>query len=85
MTFHEKLKRMMVSRNRRAVSRMLGMSNNYLNGLLYEQKMPAADTAQKLARILAVDIDWLFDDRQNWPPMRVIERRVAEEYAEMAA
>jgi transcriptional regulator with XRE-family HTH domain len=70
MPITEKLKRLtsMTSPKKLAVASGLKPTTvfNYIQGRV----IPRADKAVALADALGVDVRWLLDDRQGWPPVR---------------
>jgi transcriptional regulator with XRE-family HTH domain len=85
MRIHEKLARLTKDLKKTMVCKRAGIPNNAISNYISKEQMPSADVAFRLAKALAVDVAWLVDDRQNWPPMRVTGRRVVERYLEPTA
>jgi transcriptional regulator with XRE-family HTH domain len=71
MTFHEKL-RMRVEAlglNKARAAREAGLPESTISSYLSKDKsLPRIDIAFKIARAIGVPLDWLADDKANWPP-----------------
>ncbi len=73
MTFHQKLSRLVIDRNKSAIARRAGIPIQTFGGYLCKKQMPAADNAYRLAVALGVDLHWLLNDRKGWPPVWLTE------------
>ena len=71
MTFHEKLDRLLLDRNKRAVARRAGISEMTLINQTKRRMAPTVRVATRLANALGVDLGWLIDDTRGWPPVHV--------------
>lgn len=69
MTFREKLARLTDDRKKNKIAARAGMSPAAFYDLLHKNHTPRAATALRVARALGVDLDWLIDDSQDWPPV----------------
>jgi transcriptional regulator with XRE-family HTH domain len=69
MTFPQKIRALMRIYKQNAIARRVGISPQSLNAYLHHGAIPSADVAVRLADALGVDVSWLIDDRQNWPPV----------------
>jgi transcriptional regulator with XRE-family HTH domain len=69
MTFHQKLEQLSSDRNKAEISRRAGLSISGLSNYLAQPKrIPRADIAFRLACALNVELEWLLDSKQGWPP-----------------
>ena len=73
MTFHEKLKRLTEDRKCSVLCRRIGLPPYTIANYLCKKQTPSAPIALRLARVLGVDLAWLVDDEQGWPPVRAHE------------
>jgi hypothetical protein len=71
MTLHQKLERLTRFCSKRAVSVAAGLGPQYLYNALAEKNEISARSAFALARVLRVDVTWLLDPDQSWPPVRI--------------
>lgn len=85
MTFHEKLAKLTEDRRKTRLSLRAGLPANAISNYLSRRQMPSADIALRISQVLDVDVAWLVDDTQTWPPMRVKEREVLQGYAAAVA
>lgn len=74
MTFQEKLERLCEDRFKNRVSVRAGLTPTAISTYIAKGYMPRADTALRLARTLGVSLEWLIDETQAWPPVRVDDR-----------
>ncbi len=81
MTFHEKLSMLTEERNKSALCRRAGLPICTISNYIAKKQTPGGDVALRLARVFGVDVSWLLDDAESWPPMRVTKRVVAAAYA----
>lgn len=81
MTFQEKLKRLTQDRRLNVVARRAGIAERGISNYLAKPQNPRSDIALRLAKVLGVDVAWLIDDVQDWPPVRVTQREIVEQYA----
>lgn len=71
MTFAEKLKRLTEDRIKSVICRRAGLPPTAINDYISKSSTkPSAIYAMRLARALDVDLEWLIDDAQEWPPVR---------------
>jgi hypothetical protein len=70
MTIHEKIDRLTKLANRRAVSKAAGLGSSTLGTILRRKAGITTTTATALARVLGIEVGWLVDDSQGWPPVR---------------
>jgi transcriptional regulator with XRE-family HTH domain len=68
MQFTEKLKRLTDDMGKARVSQDAGLPNSAISNYISKEQMPRGDKALALARALKVPLEWLLDDRQDWPP-----------------
>lgn len=72
MTVNEKLSRLGTKLNKAEISRRAGLAPTaYSAYALSKGTIPRADIALRLARSIGVSVEWLIDDRQEWPPVWV--------------
>ncbi|HZK80617.1 MAG TPA: helix-turn-helix transcriptional regulator [Humisphaera sp.] len=85
MTFAEKLAKLTEDKRKNVVAERAKIAPRAISDYLSKGTQPGAETALRLARVLRVDVDWLIDEEQDWPPVRVARRVIVEEYAGHAA
>jgi transcriptional regulator with XRE-family HTH domain len=78
MTLHEKLKRLTRLVNLAALSRDVGVSQTAIWQWVAGKKTPRVESVTPLARALRVEVSWLIDDSQDWPPVRIPDPDSAE-------
>ena len=81
MTFAEKLKRLTEDRRQTVLCKRAGLPSTTIANYLSKQQTPRSDRALALAKVLGVSLDWLVDDKQEWPPVRVASTQIVEQYA----
>jgi len=59
-------------------SRDKDISENYVSGAIRNRRDISVSKGIKLAKILNVPADWLFDDEQDWPPPTVIPKNAID-------
>lgn len=69
MTFQQKLRSLMRPYKQNAIAKRVGISPQSVNAYLSHGAIPSSDVAVRLADALGVDVAWLIDDRQKWPPV----------------
>jgi transcriptional regulator with XRE-family HTH domain len=69
MTFAEKLNALMHDKRVGITAERIGIHPVTLNDYRRGKFMPKSETAAKLARVLGVDLTWLLDESQAWPPV----------------
>jgi hypothetical protein len=71
MTIWEKLDRLLEFANVAGVARAAGINPvTRLHHLMRSRTAMPSIYAVKLAQVLKVDVTWLIDDAQVWPPIR---------------
>jgi transcriptional regulator with XRE-family HTH domain len=75
-TMTEKLSELTRFSNKAQIGRAVGLSPGGLANILTGKSVPGSDTLLKLARVLNVSADWLFDPEQDFPPVRVERRAI---------
>lgn len=69
MKFVEKLAALTEGKNKRELSRQAGLRDGAISDYLARMdRVPTVDTGIALARVLGVDLVWLFDESQDLPP-----------------
>ncbi|MGA2443341.1 MAG: helix-turn-helix transcriptional regulator [Tepidisphaeraceae bacterium] len=68
MTFQEKLRRLAPTVNKSRAARAVGLKENAISTYMAKGSLPRIDIALKIATALNVPLDWLADDRRDWPP-----------------
>lgn len=68
MDFVEKFKRLASGRNKSELSRAAGLPQTAFDAVVNKRREPLATSAIKMARVLGVSADWLFDNLTDWPP-----------------
>jgi helix-turn-helix protein len=68
MDFREKVRRLVGTQNKSELSRLAGLPDTAIDAVVNKGREPLASNAVKLARVLRVPSDWLFDDERGWPP-----------------
>lgn len=68
MTVFEKVGRLTELMNRAKVSRAAGLPPTAIDAVVNKKRMPLASNGLKIARALKVPMEWLFDDKADWPP-----------------
>jgi len=68
MTFQEKLRRLAPTINKSRAARAVGLKENAISTYMARGSLPRVDIALKIAMALGVPLDWLADDRQDFPP-----------------
>ena len=68
MDFFTKLRKSAAEKNQSQRARSVGLKANTISSYLAKRSMPRADIAFKIACALEVPLDWLLDDKQDWPP-----------------
>jgi transcriptional regulator with XRE-family HTH domain len=73
MTFAEKLRRLIDDGCLKAtrISERAGLGKNAIASYLAKRCIPRGDIALRIARAFRVNVAWLLDDSQGWPPVRV--------------
>jgi transcriptional regulator with XRE-family HTH domain len=71
MTITDKLRRFAEIHNMSAIARKAGCGPAVINGYVRAGKIPSAPRAYAIACALGVSVEWLLDDRQDWPPVYV--------------
>ena len=61
MTFAQKLKFLTAGKNRAALCKSVGISDYAIDSYIAKGNLPNAGTGLKIARVLGVSMDWLFD------------------------
>ncbi len=69
MTIIEKLRKFGETHNLSAIATQAKMSPQTLHGYLHQDRVPRADIALRLAKVLCVDPMWLLDESTEWPPV----------------
>lgn len=73
MDFQEKVRRLVGSRNKSALSRQAGLPETAFDAAVNKGREPLASNAVRIASVLGVSADWLFDDSKDWPPPEASE------------
>lgn len=68
MDFQEKIRRLVGTRNKSALSKEAGLPATALDAVINKGREPLASNAVRLARVLGAPCEWLFDDAQGWQP-----------------
>ena len=68
MEWWDKADRLLKGRTAAHIEREAGWSTNSLRTSIKRGSMPGANLGIKLARVLGVPAEWLFDDDADWPP-----------------
>jgi len=72
MTFREKLVVLVENMNKSKVSRRAGISPSGISNYIAKTgSIPRADIAARIAKVLGVSVDWMLDDTQGFPAVRV--------------
>ncbi len=71
MNFTDKLKRLTEDRIKSKLSVRAGLPPTAISNYIARGYLPSASTALVLARVLDVSVEWLIDDKKEWPPVRV--------------
>jgi len=71
MTFQQKLKALLADRKMTVIAGRVGIHPVTLGHYINDKRPfnPSAETARRLARVLGVDIGWMMDSEQEWPPV----------------
>jgi hypothetical protein len=64
----EKLTRLAEGKRKADIARSAGLMPTQFNDYTVKGSKPRYDIALRLAKALSVSPEWLFDDRQEWPP-----------------
>ena len=73
VTFTQKLAKLTNGKNKAAIARAADLQPTLVNAYVNKGYMPGADIALRLARVLAVPVEWLIDDAADWPPPEPLE------------
>jgi transcriptional regulator with XRE-family HTH domain len=76
MVFTEKLKILLQFAHLARISAAAGLSPGTLSNIIYERTSPRADTMQKLALLLNVDLTWLMDPMAEFPAVKLNPRAI---------
>jgi len=68
MDFWEKLDRLAKEKGKAKVSFQAGLPSTAISNYLSKRQIPRADAAVKIGGILGVPVEWLMDDKADWPP-----------------
>ena len=68
MTINEKLRALMHDRKMTVIARRAGIKYPSLYQYVNQDAMPGAGTALRIAKAIGVEVEWLLDDTQGWPP-----------------
>lgn len=68
MNFREKIRRLVGTRNKSELSRSAGLPDTAIDAVVNKGREPLVTNAIRLAKVLGVSSDWLFDDLADWPP-----------------
>ena len=71
MTFAEKLDKLTATHNRAKLSRACGLPQNAIADYINKGHVPSVGRALTIAQALGVSLDWIADDEQEWPPVRI--------------
>jgi hypothetical protein len=82
MKIADKVKALTVFSNKSQISRLLGLPIGSFSVMIYRGSVPNSTIALKLAKILGVSAEWLMNEDEGWPPVRV-ERRLPGESLEI--
>jgi transcriptional regulator with XRE-family HTH domain len=69
MTMKQKLAALLADRKASAIASQAGVTSQTLSGYRTGKYVPGADVAFRLALALGVDLTWLMDEAQAWPPV----------------
>lgn len=67
MTWKEKISRLLPARSAALIARRAGLHRGGITNITGQSK-PRVDKAIRIARVLKVPVEWLFDDDKDWPP-----------------
>ena len=84
MLFNEKLRRLTEDRRKTVISKRAGLPRLFISNSISKGQTPRSDNALALARVFGISVEWLIDDKQEWPPVRVVSTQIAEQYAHQA-
>ncbi len=68
MTIHDKLTRITEDRKLSVIASRAGIPYGSIHGYVKGGKIPGCQVAFRLAKEIGVDLEWLLDDGQGWPP-----------------
>jgi hypothetical protein len=68
MRFAEKLERLTKDQNKARIARAANLPTNAINEYIAKGYTPRVDNALALSDALGVSLEWLVDDRKDWPP-----------------
>ena len=78
MTIAAKLVRLTEVMNKAALARKAGLPDMAITNIIIRNRQTVRfATAKALAEVLEVDVVWLLDNDQDWPPIRVEQKAVA--------
>ncbi|MGE5610755.1 MAG: helix-turn-helix domain-containing protein [Bacillota bacterium] len=77
MTIIEKLRRLTEGKRKADISRQAGLKPTALSDYINKGYLPRYDIALKIARALAVPVEWFIDDAEDWPPPVLDEYNIA--------
>jgi hypothetical protein len=78
MTFTDKLKKLTREMNRTKLSRRIKLPPNAISDYVNKGYLPRLDTGLRIARVLAVSLDWLADDSKGWADRFSIPQQAME-------
>lgn len=68
MTFNEKLRRLTEDKKKTVLSIRCGLPRTAISDYCAKRCKPSCVTVLAISRVLGVDLEWLIDERQEWPP-----------------
>jgi transcriptional regulator with XRE-family HTH domain len=71
MQLHEKISRLLKPYNRSVIAQAAGVTPETLHNAALGRCTPRLQTLKRIAVALGVDVSWMIDDSQVWPPVRV--------------
>lgn len=78
MELSKKMIRLTKDRFRADVAREARLPATAISNYINKQQVPRADRALALARALKVPLEWLVDDKQDWPPPDQTKLRIED-------
>ena len=84
MTFTEKLKCLTNDRFKNRMAKKAGLPTTAISDYIAKGSVPGINRALALAHVFGVSLEWLVDDKQEWPPVRVASTQIVEQYVDQA-
>ncbi len=76
MNFQQKLKKIKGIVKIGVVAERAGISAQSMSNYIHRGNGPRYDVAVRIAKALGVEVSWMLDDEQDWPPVWTDRNRV---------